>query len=65
MALESGKYTIVSKLDDAPVGRRNPENLGTDPKGIFKRPNNVGPQDITTVSTPDVSFPTRSGCTHS
>ncbi|KAM5542231.1 hypothetical protein V8D89_004104 [Ganoderma adspersum] len=48
MALESGKYTIVSKLDGAPIGRRNPETTGTEPKGIFKLPNNIRPEEVTT-----------------
>ena len=55
MSLESGTYTIFSKLDNAPIGRRNPEDLSLNPKGIFKRPR-VGPHDgPSTVSSSDLS----------
>ena len=38
MSLENGKYTITSKLGDAPVGRRLGEPRDLSPKGIFKLP---------------------------
>ncbi|KAI1784708.1 hypothetical protein LXA43DRAFT_194181 [Ganoderma leucocontextum] len=41
MALESGKYTILSKVDGAPVGRRLAEDRSLLPKGIYKLPKDL------------------------
>ncbi|PIL29926.1 hypothetical protein GSI_07836 [Ganoderma sinense ZZ0214-1] len=43
MALESGKYTIISKLNDGSVGRRVAEDRSGNPKGIFKLAKDMGP----------------------
>ena len=53
MSLESGKYTITSKLGDAPVGRRLAEPADTRPKGIFKLPQDTAVHP-TIVSSSDV-----------
>ena len=55
MSLESGKYTITSKLDNAPVGRRSAEPADTRPKGIFKLPQDTAPDHVTIVSDSDNS----------
>ena len=54
MSLESGKYTITSKLDSAPVGRHMIENGDTVPKGIYKLPKDIQPPHLTTVSNLDL-----------
>ncbi|KAI1784717.1 hypothetical protein LXA43DRAFT_1101107 [Ganoderma leucocontextum] len=41
MTLESGKYTILSKVDGAPVGRRLAEDRSLLPKGIYKLPKDL------------------------
>ncbi|KAM5542236.1 hypothetical protein V8D89_004109 [Ganoderma adspersum] len=43
MALENGKYTIISKLDDGSVGRRPVEDRSGKPKGVFKLAKDMGP----------------------
>ena len=54
MTLQSGKYAIFSKLDWASVGRSMIEPQDTTPKGIFKQPKDMGPND-TIVSNSDIS----------